>query len=212
MTILTAVLLLFFFIFAAPSTADINSVKILSDNRDLILFSKFEYSPTGYVSVAVSSAGISSNPVTSNASQPADPSRVGFFLLSQELSDRYHLQLKFRPNPDLCGLDINNITVLFTFRDLSPPPHSSFNTSYHVTYPGNYLLFFANCNNQSLVTMNVRRELHNLLDDGTTTTKDYLSAREPQPSDYFRFFLMYLCFLGFWTKLCFKNLLRFMES
>lgn len=171
----------------------------------MILFSKFEYSHTGYVSVAVSSAGISSNPVTSNASQPADPSRIGFFLLSQELSDRYHLQLKFRPNPDLYALDIKNITVLFTFRDLSPPPHSSFNTWYHVTYPGNYLLFFANCNNQSLVTMNVRTELYNLLDDGTTTTKDYLSAREPQPSDYFRFFLIYLCFLGFWTKLCFKN-------
>ncbi|XP_023766044.1 protein CANDIDATE G-PROTEIN COUPLED RECEPTOR 7 [Lactuca sativa] len=199
MRILTAVLLLFF-LFAAPSTADINSVEIQS--KEDILFSEFEYSHTGYVSVSVSSVGISS---TSNSSQPADPSRIGFFLYSHELSERYPFEIK--PNPDMCALDIKNITVLFTFQDLSPPPHASFNTSYHVTYPGKYSLYFANCNNQSLVTMNLRTELYNVADDGTT--KDYLSAGQPQPYVYFGFFLVYLYFLGFWVNLCFKNQKRF---
>ncbi|KAL7603193.1 hypothetical protein Lser_V15G14804 [Lactuca serriola] len=146
--ILAAVLLLFFFVMTAPSTADIISVKTQSHNRDTILFSEFAYSNTGYVSVAVSSVGISSIPVTSNLSQP-DPSRIGFFLLSHEFFYRYYRE--FEQYPDLCPLDIKYISVLFTFQDLSPPPQSSFNKSYHVTYPGGYSLYFANCNDLSLV-------------------------------------------------------------
>ncbi|KAL7603197.1 hypothetical protein Lser_V15G14800 [Lactuca serriola] len=193
-------LILLFFRFTAPSTADIISVKIRSHNRDMILFSEFEYSHTGYVSVAVSSVGISSIPVTSNLSQP-DPSRIGFFLLSDELSARYDHE--FEQNPDLCALDIKFISVLFTFRDLSPPPQSSFNKSYNVTYPGKYLLYFANCNDLSLVTMDVRTELYNTDEDGTT--KDYLSAGLPHPSLFFRLILMYLCFLVVWIYISLKN-------
>ncbi|CAI9278378.1 unnamed protein product [Lactuca saligna] len=156
---ITAALLLFFvLIMTAPSTADIISTKIRSHNRNTILFSEFEYSHTGYVSVKVSSVGISSIPFTSNLSQP-DPSRIGFFLLSDELSYRYRQE--FKRNPDLCVLDINFISVLFTFRDLSPPPESSFNKSYHVIYPGVYSLYFVNCNDLSLLTMDVRSELYN---------------------------------------------------
>ncbi|CAI9278836.1 unnamed protein product [Lactuca saligna] len=192
--------ILLFFLFAAPSTADIRSVKIRSHNRDIIFFSEFEYPHTGYVSVAVSSVGISSIPVTSNSSQP-DPSRIGFFLLSDELRHRYNLE--FDRNPDLCALDIKFITVLYTFQNLAPPPHSSFNKSYNVIYPGKYSLYFANCNDLSLVTMDVRTELYNTNDDGTT--KDYLSAEQPQPSLYFNFFYIYLCFLSIWIEVCFRN-------
>lgn len=193
-------ILLLFFLFAAPSTADIRSVKIRSHNRDIIFFSEFEYSHTGYVSVAVSSVGISSIPVTSNSSQP-DPSRIGFFLLSDELQHRYNLE--FDRNPDLCALDIKFITVLYTFQNLTPPPQSSFNKSYNVIYPGEYSLYFANCNDLSLVTMDVRTELYNTNDDGTT--KDYLSAEQPQPSLYFNFFYIYLCFLSIWIEVYFRN-------
>ncbi|CAH1416671.1 unnamed protein product [Lactuca virosa] len=55
--------------------------------------------------------------------------------------------------------------------------------------------------------MNLRIELYNVADDDTT--KDYLSAGEPQPYVYFGFFLVYLYFLGFWVNLCFKNQTRF---
>lgn len=198
---ITAALLLFFvLIMTAPSTADIISTKIRSHNRNTILFSEFEYSHTGYVSVKVSSVGISSIPFTSNLSQP-DPSRIGFFLLSDELSYRYRQE--FKRNPDLCPLDIKFISVLFTFRDLSPPPQSSFNKSYHVIYPGVYSLYFANCNDLSLLTMDVRTELYNTGDDGTT--KDYLSAGQPQPFFYLSFFLIYLCLLGFLISISVKN-------
>ncbi|KAL7606799.1 hypothetical protein Lser_V15G14793 [Lactuca serriola] len=194
--IISAVLLLFF-VFTAPSTADIISAKIRSHNRDMIVFSEFEYSHTGYVSVALSSI-----PVTSNVSQ-LDPSRIGFLLLSDEFLYRYYQE--FKQNPDMCPLDIKNISVLFTFQDLSPPLQSSFNKSYHVTYPGMYSLFLANCNDQFLLTMDVRTELYSTDDEGTTTTKDYLSAGQPQPSFFFRLFLIYLCFLVFWISISLKN-------
>ncbi|CAI9278375.1 unnamed protein product [Lactuca saligna] len=164
----------------------------------MILFPEFEYSHTSYVYVAVSSVGISSIPVTSNLSQP-DPSRIDFFLLPDELFARYNHE--FEQNPDLCALDIKFITVLFTFQDLSPPHQSSFNKSYNVTYLGKYSLYFANCNDLSLVTMEVRTEL------STTPmmTKDYLSARQPHPSLLFRLFLIDLCFLGVWIYISLKN-------
>lgn len=154
----------------------------------MILFPEFEYSHTGYVFVAISFVGISSIPVTSNLSQP-DPLRIGFFLLSDELSARYDHE--FEQNPDLCALDIKFITVLFTFQDLSPPHQSSFNKSYNVTYPGKYSLYFANCNDLSLVTMEVRTELYNT-DEGqrlfisrATTSVSFIQI-VPHLSEFFR--------------------------
>lgn len=166
----------------------------------MISFSTFEFSHAGQVSVAVSSVGISSIPVTSNLSEP-DPSRIGFVFLSHELS--YGYDYKFKRNPDLCPFDSKSISVLFTFQDLTPPPQSSFNKSYNVTYPGEYSLYFANCNDLSLVTMDVRTELYNIDDDGTT--KDYLSAGQPQPSFYLEFLLISVWLLVCWIFLSLKN-------
>ncbi|KAI3823409.1 hypothetical protein L1987_04844 [Smallanthus sonchifolius] len=188
-------ILLFFFLFAAPSTAEIKSIKIRSDNRPMILFEKFGFTHTGNIIVAISAVS-----ATSFLSQP-DPSRYGFFLLSeQSLIQVLH---ELQQNPNFCIVDSKFIALLFTFRDLYPSPHSSFHKSYPVTYPGEYSLFFANCNPESLVTMDVRTELFNT-DIGTT--KNYLSAGLTQlPSLYFIFSLVYLCFLGFWFSTCFKN-------
>ncbi|KVH90584.1 protein GPR107-like [Cynara cardunculus var. scolymus] len=192
--ILPAVLL-FFFLFTAPSMGEIKSLKIRSDNRPMILFEKFGFTHTGFVSIAISSVS-----VTSTLSQP-DPSRLGFFLLSEE--SQIQVLLELQQNPNFCVVDSKFIARLFTFRDLSPPPQSSFNRTYPVTHPNEYSLFFANCNPQSLVTMDVHTELYNT-DDGST--KDYLSAGLTQlPSLYFIFSLIYLSFLGFWISICFKN-------
>ncbi|KAK1434933.1 hypothetical protein QVD17_00688 [Tagetes erecta] len=192
--LLTTILILIF-LFTTPSTAEIKSLKIRSDNRPMILFEKFGFTHTGNITISVS--GIS---VTSSLSQP-DPSRLGFFLLSEELMIQVVLELQ--QNPNICVVDSKSVLHLFTFRDLSPPPHSSFHKSFPVTNPNEYSLFFANCNPQSLVTMDVRTELYNI-DDGAT--KDYLSAGQTQlPSLYFIFSLIYLCFVAFWIYVCFKN-------
>ncbi|KAM0041200.1 putative transmembrane protein GPR107/GPR108 [Helianthus debilis subsp. tardiflorus] len=110
--------------------------------------------------------------------------------------------LELQQNPNFCVVDSKFIWLLFTFRDLSPSPHSLFNKSYLVTYPNEYSLFFANCNPESLVTMDVSTELYNT----DNRAKDYLSAGLTQlQSLYFIFSLVYLCFHGFWILLCLKN-------
>ncbi|KAM0024633.1 putative transmembrane protein GPR107/GPR108 [Helianthus debilis subsp. tardiflorus] len=188
--------LIFFFLSAVPSTAEMKSIKIQSDNRPVILFQKFGFTNTGNITVVVSSVS-----VTSTLSIP-DASLLGFFLLSeQSLID---VLSELQQNPNFCLLDSKFISLLFTFKDLSPPPQSSFNRSYPVTYgAGEYSLFFVNCNHESFVTMDVRTELFNTDDKATN---NYLSVGLTQlPSLYFIFSLFYLCFLGFWISVCFNN-------
>ncbi|KAJ0616454.1 putative transmembrane protein GPR107/GPR108 [Helianthus annuus] len=165
--------LLFFFLSAAPSTAEIKSIKIQSDNRPVILFQKFGFTHTSNITVAVSSVF-----VTSTLSQP-DASLLGFFLLSER--SLIDVLSELQQNPNFCILDSMFISLLFTFKDLSPPPQSSFNRSYPVTYA----------------------ELFNTDDKATN---NYLSVGLTQlPSLYFIFSLFYLCFLGFWISVGFNN-------
>ncbi|KAI3520204.1 hypothetical protein L1887_09477 [Cichorium endivia] len=193
--IVFSILLFAFSLLTQPITAEIKSLKVESDNRPIILFEKFGFTHKGFTSVAISSVS-----VTSDLSHP-DPSRLGFFLLSEGSLDQ--VLSEFKRKPDFCVIDSKFISLLFTFKDLSPPPHSSFNKSYPVNYPDEYSLFFANCNADSLVSMNVRTELYNTDDD---KHRDYLSAGQTQlPSFYFLSSIIYLCFLGFWILECFKN-------
>ncbi|KAL4585936.1 hypothetical protein LXL04_010563 [Taraxacum kok-saghyz] len=183
-------------LFITPSTADIISLNMRSDRRHNILFSKFGFSHTGHLSIEISSVK-----VTSTSSQP-NPSRIGFFLLPHQLVSNYYYD--FQLNPNMCVLDNEYISVLFTFQDVYAHSNSSFNRSYPVSLssPDVYILYFANCNRRSFVTMNVRLELYNTYND----TKDYLSAGLTYlPSLYLVFSVAYLCFLGFWIFVCLKN-------
>lgn len=162
----------------------------------MILFERFGFTHTGQANISVSSVS-----VMSSVASP-DPSRLGFFLLSEE--SLIQVLLELQSNPSFCVLDSNYITKLFTFRNLSPPPHSSFSHSYPVTSPNEHSLFFANCAPESTVSMNVRTELYNL--DGRGKEKDYLSAGLTQlPSLYFCFSVVYLAFLAYWIYACLQN-------
>ncbi|KAL4585559.1 hypothetical protein LXL04_010182 [Taraxacum kok-saghyz] len=191
--ILTAVLLCFF-LFTELSTAHIISLKLRSDNRHIIPFSDFEFSNVGYVSFFISSVT-----VTSNSSRP-DPSRIGFFLQPRELTNQQQ-PFDFQQNATICALDLKNNTVLFTFQNLSHDPQFSVNQSWPVTFSGMKSLFFVNCNNESLVTIEGRAELYNIND-----TKNYLTLSLTQlPFLCFIFFFIYLSFTGVWILVWFKN-------
>ncbi|KAJ8754128.1 hypothetical protein K2173_002026 [Erythroxylum novogranatense] len=179
------------------TTAEIRTLSIVNDNRAMILFEKFGFTHTGHVTISVSSVSVSS---TINAPNPS-PSRLGFFLLSEE--SLIQLILEVQQNQDFCVLDSHFIQPLFTFRDLSPPPLSSFNQSYPVTAPNEYSLFFANCAPETRVSMQVRTEVYNVEPDGS---KDFLSAgRTMLPSLYSFCSILYLGFLGFWVYVCYMN-------
>nr|XP_043611939.1 protein CANDIDATE G-PROTEIN COUPLED RECEPTOR 7-like [Erigeron canadensis] len=188
------IILIVLSLFASSCIAEIKSLKIQTDNRPMILFEKFGFTNHGIASISISSVS-----VTSMLSE-IDPSHLGFFLLTEE--SLLQVISEFQQDPRFCVVDSKFITLLFTFRDLSPPPHSSFNKSYPVDNPNDYFLFFANCNPESFVTMDVRTELYN--NEGNT--RDYLSAGlTTLPFLYTIFSLSYMCFLGFWIVECMKN-------
>ncbi|KAG6434057.1 hypothetical protein SASPL_105678 [Salvia splendens] len=189
-------LLLPFLLIASFTSAEIKNLKISSDSRPMILFERFGFTHTGQASITVSSVS-----VMSNVASP-EPSRLGFFLLSEE--SLIQVLIELQSNPAFCVLDSKYINLLFTFRDLSPPPHSSFSHSYPITSPNEYSLFFANCAPESTVSMNVRTELYNL--DGRGDEKDYLSAGLTQlPSLYFCFSVIYVSFLAYWIYVLLQN-------
>ncbi|CAA0830489.1 Lung seven transmembrane receptor family protein [Striga hermonthica] len=190
-------LLLPILLFLTPlASAEIKNLKISADSRPMILFERFGFTHTGQATITVSAVSVMS------AVGSPDPSRLGFFLLSEE--SLIQVLLELQSNPSFCVLDSKYINLLFTFRDLSPPPHSSFNHSYPITAPNEYSLFFANCAPESTVTMNVRTELYNL--DGLGREKDYLSAGLTQlPSLYFCFSVLYFAFLAYWIYTCLQN-------
>ncbi|KAI3705373.1 hypothetical protein L1987_75609 [Smallanthus sonchifolius] len=194
-SILFPLLLFAFPLFTPPVTAEIKSLTVTEDNRPMILFEKFGFTHKGFTSVTISSVS-----VTSSLSQP-DPSRLGFFLLSEGSLNQVIMELELTRNP--CIIDSKFISLLFTFQDLAPPPHSTINKSYPIGYPGEYFLLFANCNRGSFVTMDVRTELYNSYDG---KHRDYLSAGQTQlPSLYFIFSVIYIGFLWFWIVECHKN-------
>ncbi|GLT47871.1 hypothetical protein SLA2020_215300 [Shorea laevis] len=192
-----AFILLLFLSFLYLSTAEIKTLTIDSDSRPMILFEKFGFTHTGHVSIVVDSVSVS---YSTNAPNP-DPSRLGFFLLSEE--SLLQVLLEIQQNPHLCVLESHHVNPLFTFRDLSPPPRSFLNQSYPVTSPNEYSLFFANCAPETRVSLNVRTEVFNLDSDGS---KDYLSAGLTQlPSLYGFFSLLYVAALGYWIYVCYTN-------
>ncbi|PIA38844.1 hypothetical protein AQUCO_02700205v1 [Aquilegia coerulea] len=174
------------------TTAEIKNLQITSDSRPMILFEKFGFTHFGHVTVSIKDVTF-----TSTLSQP-DPSRLGFFLLSDEAL--IQVLIESETNPNFCVLDSHYIQNLFTFKELVSK--NSFNQSYPVSAPNEYSLFFANCQAETQVTMTVRTEIYNL--DGNE--KDFLSAGQTQlPMLYSMFSLAYLVFVGVWVYVCISN-------
>ncbi|OVA18238.1 Transmembrane receptor [Macleaya cordata] len=181
-------------LFLSFSSAEIRNLEIIADSRPMILFERFGFTHTGQVSIKVTDVSYSST-----KTQP-DPSRLGFFLLSEEAL--IQVIIESETNPNFCVLDSRYIQSLFTFKELSPPQNNFFNHSYPVTVPNEYSLFFSNCVPECQVTMNVRTEIYNL-DSGV---KDFLPAGQTQlPMLYFLFSLAYFVFLVVWIYICITN-------
>ncbi|CAL9220170.1 unnamed protein product [Arabidopsis halleri] len=194
---LFVLLLLFTASFITPTAAEIKSLTISDDSRPMILFEKFGFTQSGHVSVSVSSVSV----VSSSSVPIPDPSRLGFFLMSEE--SLLQVVLEIEQNPNFCVLDSNYVLHLFTFKDLSSPPGSKYEHLYPVISPNEYSLFFVNCVPETKISMKVRTEMYNLDPNGS---KDYLPAGSTRlPGLYFFFSLGYLAFLGLWGYACWVN-------
>ncbi|KAG6484563.1 protein CANDIDATE G-PROTEIN COUPLED RECEPTOR 7-like [Zingiber officinale] len=183
-----------------PSMAEMKTLEISDDTRQIILFEKFGFSRAGTVNISLS--GVSLAPPS--PSDPAiDPSYLGFFLISDEslIQAAYDSQQNPDPNsyPD-CVLMSPYVKNIFKFSELSPPvPDGAINRSFPVSHPDEYSLYFANCVSGSAVTMSVHTEMYNTRADGT---RDFLSVgQSPVPSMYTFFAVAYSAFLGIWIYL-----------
>ncbi|XP_039161170.1 protein CANDIDATE G-PROTEIN COUPLED RECEPTOR 7-like [Eucalyptus grandis] len=175
------------------SNADIKTLSLTSDPRPIILLHKFAFTYLGRVTISASDVSVISLLRRTNSS------RLGFVLLSEEA--HFQVLLKFQQNPIFCILDSPYAVDLFNFLDLSPPPHSYFNKTYAVTYPsGYYSLYFANCNPEVRVSMNIHAEFYNLDLDGS---KNYLSHGQSTLIPlFFAFSLAYFFVLVLWVYYC----------
>ncbi|KAL9673124.1 hypothetical protein QQ045_029377 [Rhodiola kirilowii] len=192
----TTTFLIVFILFLHTASAEIKNLKISSDSRSSILLERFGFTHTGHISISLRSVS-----VASPDESPPIPSKLGFFLLSDEALIPTIIEANETPDY-FCVLDSHYIISLFTFQNLSPPPHASYNNTFPVTAPNEYSLFFANCNPQTQVSMDLRTEVYNL-DQGV---KDYLSAGQTQlPTLYTLFALCYIAFLVFWVRTCYQN-------
>ncbi|URE04663.1 Rhodopsin-like GPCR transmembrane domain [Musa troglodytarum] len=177
--------------------AEIKTLEISDDSRQVILFENFGFSHRGTVAIAISGVSISS----SAAAPAVDPSLLGFFLVSDESLIQAAYDSQQNPNPSSypdCVLRSPYVHILFTFENLSPPaPGGAFNNSFAVSHPDEYSLYFANCGpGTAAVTMSVHTETYNTRPDGT---RDYLSVgKSPVPSLYTFFAVAYAVFLGSW--------------
>jgi G protein-coupled receptor 107 len=171
---------LLLFVLLPLSCAEIKNLEITSDSRGSILFEKFGFNQHGTVSIALSDASFPS----------ADPSMLGFFLLSDESlfqaiyegqnsasSDNFP-----SPNFPNCVLYSPYVKLLFTFTELTEA--GSLNKSFQVTHPDEYGLFFASCAPGTAVSMNVHTEMFNIDPDGTKYEHFLLSSK------YLIFFLV----------------------
>ncbi|XP_030469540.2 protein CANDIDATE G-PROTEIN COUPLED RECEPTOR 7-like [Syzygium oleosum] len=175
------------------ANADIKTLSLTSDPRQIIFLRKFAFTHHGQVFISASDVS-----VTSSSIYTLD-SRFGFFLLSKEALRQ--VLLEDEQNADFCVLDSFYTVPLFTFRDLSPPPHRFFNRTYPINNPGEYSLFFAKCDPVARVSMNVHVELYNLDSNGS---KNYLSIGQSRLILLFFMFSLAFFFLSvLWAYCCY---------
>ncbi|KAF8006843.1 hypothetical protein BT93_K0993 [Corymbia citriodora subsp. variegata] len=179
------------------SNADIKTLTLTSDPRQIILLHKFAFTHHGQVSISASEVY-----VTSSSLYALDHSRLGFFLLPKEAL--HQVLLEEEQNANYCILNSFYTIPLFTFRDLSPPPHRFLNGTYPVNYPSEYSLFFAKCDPVAHVSMNMHTELFNLDSNGS---KDYLLNGQSRLILLFIVFSFAFFFLSvLWAYSCYCNM------
>ena len=138
-------------------------------------------------------------------SAPADKNKLGFFITTSEAETKLEEYL----SSGGCVLDTPEVDTLFTFWDMDNNRNEKGEYKYSNTIApdraGEYSLFFANCEPNTLVSFDITVELSNKLASGK---KDYLSAGEkPLPTLYLVAFFAYLsaALAWFWCLWKAKN-------
>ncbi|GFP97512.1 GDSL esterase/lipase at3g26430 [Phtheirospermum japonicum] len=179
--------------------SEIQSIRISSDDRPIILFQDFGFDDPGHISISISSISIAT---TANKSliTPTKLSFMGFFYGPSPARQAIKLALL----ENTCILGSPFIFPIFTFDERVVSSKTGFRKSVPVTIPDLYHIFFVNCARNSSVSMTVNLETYNV--DPENGLPDYLDEHFANlPTTLFVFSLFYSVFLLAWAYACNQN-------
>ncbi|KAL3835616.1 hypothetical protein ACJIZ3_010352 [Penstemon smallii] len=174
--------------------SEIQSFKIITDSRSLIMFEDFGFNNPGYISISISSISI-----TTRSMNPTNSSLMGCFYAPSPARRAMKLALL----NDYCIIGKPFIFPIFVFNERTLLSQSSINKTIPVTIPDLYYIFFLNCAKTSSISMNVDLETYNIKPNGDPYYTDEHFTN--LPSTLFTFSFLFFVFLLIWLRLCIKN-------
>ncbi|KAL3644488.1 hypothetical protein CASFOL_009668 [Castilleja foliolosa] len=191
--------LLVIFSHLRTAESEIQSIRISSDERPIILLQDFGFDDPGHISISISSVSIIT---TANKSliTPTKLSFMGFFYGPSPARQAIKLALL----ENTCILGSPFIFPIFTFDKHVVSSKPGFKKSILVTIPDLYHIFFVNCARNSSISMKIDLETYNI--DQKNGLPDYLDEHFANlPTTLFVFSLLYSIFLFVWTYACNQN-------
>ncbi|GMH39727.1 hypothetical protein BSKO_07625 [Bryopsis sp. KO-2023] len=207
-----ALVLVLLAVCASGVLGKISHREVSRDARNLIQIEMpFGFASRGIISLQLKGVQTYQAQITGdgNIERKAEKGRLGFFIVPskndvQELHEDYL--------SGTCYLDDKtSVEQLFTFGDDEVKDKIEKKEVFSFEHPmqgkpGEYSLYFANCDQHTLVSFKLRVEMYSVYGEGSKMRKDYLSVGEQElPTLYL---IMFLAFAGLgvmWSYLCVKE-------
>ncbi|XP_065858472.1 protein CANDIDATE G-PROTEIN COUPLED RECEPTOR 7 [Euphorbia lathyris] len=181
-------------LFFSICLAEIRFSDIRNDDRPIIPFDEFGFTPKGLLELTVSKIHLSNN------NPDLDLSRIGFFLCTRD--SWLHVLQQLEDGDISCALQSDLIKHVYTFNKLQKG-QSNFSVVYSETDADQFTLVFANCLSSVKVSMDIHSAMYNLEKGGK---RDYLSAGKTiLPRVYFLFSIIYVILVGLWIHVLYKK-------
>ena len=185
---------------ATLAEARIDKVKLNHDDRSIILVAEpFGFNENGVIEMEIGKATV----FLPENSAAADKTKIGMVLVTDDVDTE-----ATRPSDNEgCLLDDQSSRVLFTLEEVENNRAKDgifyYKNSITEGNGGIYSLYFANCLEDSDVTLSMATSLYNALPNGG---KDYLSAgKKLLPAVYMVVFICSLVMLALWGNLISKR-------
>ena len=179
---------------ATMAQARVTHYDVTRDDRSLILVREpFGFARGGMVRIALREPRI----YVPEHAAPPDKSKFGFVLTAGRDEGALDAALA----DGACVLDVDFVTQTFTFADMQLENGErdvrAFEFTQNITVPGDYMLFFANCEPHTVVSFGITTTFANVDSSGRL---DYLGRGEKSlPSVYYLFFLLDVCAAAVWA-------------
>lgn len=184
------------FFFTCTCQAEIVHFSLRNESQGLFPINTFGFTSRGHMDLQVSHATWTGDNDTNLAS-------MGFFLISEDGFVLASLQNQQDPTVD-CILHTSFMEYYSTFKDFNGSSEYSINFS--VSTPNLLRLFFANCDQNVQVSLDLKASFYNLEGKDGSTSKDYLSdGRAQLPTIYFSFSAIHMILFAAWIYVCIKQ-------